>query len=369
MKRIGYIYSKIYSLDNIKNAIKKASLGKRNQRNVKKILENTDYYAQQIQDILINKTYVPSQPRVKEIQDSSSGKRRTIFKPNFYPDQIIHRALILQIEPIIMRGMYIYSCGSVPNRGTSYGQKIVRRWLDRDRKNTKYCLKMDIKKYYPSINNNVLKKMFRRKIKDRDCLWLIDSIVDNNNGQPIGYYTSQWFANFFLQGLDHYIKETLRVKYYVRYVDDLVLFGSNKKRLHQVRRNIEMYLNSIDLTLKGDWQVFRINCRAIDFLGLRFFRNKTILRKRNALKIKRRVNKIRKKGRLGVKDASALLSYWGWIKRTDSFLFYHRYVKPYVSIKIARKVVSKNAKLRNNYRGAIVYNLCTDRWIQTSNPR
>jgi len=327
--------------------MEKSSLGKRNQNRVGEVLENKKEYALRIQKMLVNKTYIPSPYTIKIIEDGANKKRRTIYKPRYYPDQIIHWALMLQIQSVIMRGMYQYSCGSVPGRGTSYGQKTLRKWLDNDRKHTKYCLKMDISKFYPSVDNQILKDMFRKVIKDSDCIWLIDQIIDSADGLPIGNYTSQWFSNFFLQGLDHYIKENLAVKYYVRYVDDLVLLGNNKKKLHQARRDISNYLNEIGLSLKGDWQVFRVNKRDIDFLGFRFYRNKTILRKRNTLRIKRRMRKIQKKGYLNYKDACAVISYWGWIKRSNSYDFYQKTVKPVVSVGFAKKVVSDVAKIRN----------------------
>ncbi len=349
MKRTGYIYEKIYDEDNIRQAIYKAADKKKKHRHVEKVLNNTEYYVDKIHLMLREKSYVPNKPKIKTIQDNSSGKVREIFKPNFYPDQIIHWALMIQIEPIIMRGMYPYSCGSVRGRGTTYAQDTIRKWLDTDIPHTKYCLKMDIKKFYPSIGNHLLKKFFRRKIKDRDCLWLIDSIIDGNQGQPIGYYTSQWFSNFFLEGLDHYIKQELKVKHYVRYVDDLVMFGNNKKKLGKVRKDIEKYLKTLKLSVKGDWQVFHVDKRPVDFLGLRFYRHKTTLRRRNALRIRRRMRKIGKKDYLNVYDAQAVISYWGWIKRTDSFQFYHKYVKPYVTIKEAKKVVSEHAKKQNEY--------------------
>lgn len=359
MKRTGYLYNNICDIDNIKHAIIKASLGKRKHKRVSTILDNMDYYARQIQKMLVNKTYIPTNPQIKTIQDASNNKIRTIYKPNFYPDQIIHWALMLQLEPIISKGMYEYNCGSVPNRGTSYGQRAIKKWLNSDYKNTKYCLKMDIKKFYPSIDNEVLKRMFRKKLKDNDCLWLIDTIIDSNQGQPIGFYTSQWFANFFLEELDHLIKERLGAKYYVRYVDDLVLLGANKKKLHKVRIAVETYLNTINLTLKSNWQVFKTKCRDIDFLGLRFLRNKITLRKRNALRIRRRIRKIQRKGFLNEKDASAIISYWGWIKRSNSFYFYHQYMQPVVPIKLARKVVSLNAKIRSVGGRSIVHKFRT----------
>jgi RNA-directed DNA polymerase len=318
--------------------------GKRKQNRVQKVMKNIDFYSNRIRLLLIDKKYQPSRYIEKTIEDGASKKIRTICKPMYYPDQIIHWALMLQLQPVIMKGMYEYSCGSVPGRGTSYGQKTVRKWLDKDYKSTKYCLKMDVSKFYPSVSNQLLKNAFRRVLKDNDCLWLIDAIIDGSVGLPIGNYTSQWFSNFFLQGLDHYIKEKLGVKYYVRYVDDLVLFGGNKKELHKVRKEVSGYLSSIGLSMKGDWQVFKVNSRAVDFLGFRFFRHKTILRKRNALRIRRRIAKIKKKKRLNYKDACAVVSYWGWIKRSNSFNFYNKHIKPIISVGRAKKAVSKYAK-------------------------
>ena len=344
MKRVGYIYDKICDIENIKTAIMKSSLGKRDQNRVRNIIENIDLYASKIQKLLITKDYRASPYVIKTIYDGASKKERTIYKPKYFPDQIIHWALMLQIEPIIMRGMYEYSCGSIPGRGTSFGQKTLRRWLDNDYKGTKYCLKMDIAKFYPSIDNEMLKTMFHNKIKDTNCLWLIDAIIDSNQGLPIGNYTSQWFSNFYLQVLDYWIKEYMGIKYYIRYVDDLVLLSGNKKKLHKARKAIDFYLNAIGLEVKDNWQVFKVNSRAIDFLGFRFFREKTILRKRNALRIRRRWAKIAKKKTLYFKDACAIVSYWGWIKRSDSYGFYNKYVKPIISVGLAKKVVSRCAK-------------------------
>jgi RNA-directed DNA polymerase len=348
LKRIGYIYENVCDIDNIKHAAMKASLGKRNQKRVKRVLLNLPMAAGAIREMLLAKSYKPSPYIIKTVMDGTAQKKRTICKPRFCPDQIIHWALMLQLQPAIMRGMYEYNCGSVPGRGTSLGQKALRKWLDIDRRGTKYCLKMDVSKFYPSVDNETLKRMFRRVLKDKDCLWLIDTIIDSAEGLPIGNYTSQWFANFYLQGLDHFTKQELRVKYYIRYVDDLVLLGPNKKKLHANRREIDRYLQNIGLQIKDNWQVFRVDDRGIDFLGFRFFRDRTILRKRNALRIRRRLKKIQKKACLSYKDACAVVSYWGWIKRSDSYGFYHQYVKPIASIGKAKRTVSQHAKIRNN---------------------
>ena len=136
----------------------------------------------------------------------------------------------------------------------------------------------------------------------------MDKIVDSCNGLPIGNYTSQWFSNYFLQELDYYIKQNLQIKHYLRYVDDMVLLDSNKKKLRAARLKIEQFLNNKYLKLKSNWRVFRVDKRPIDFLGFRFYRNKTFLRKRLCLRIKRRIKKIYKKKHLNYIDACAVLS-------------------------------------------------------------
>lgn len=298
--------------------------------------------------MLANKSYIPSPYIKKTIKDGASGKERVIFKPKFYPDQCIHWAMMQVIEPHIAKGMYEYSCGSVPKRGIHYAQKRIRRWIENDKKHTKYILQIDIKKFYPNVKQNILKQMLRTKFKDKDLLWLLDEIIDSvENGLPIGNYTSQWLANFYLQGLDHFIKQDLKIKYYVRYMDDCVIFGNNKKNLHKSRQEIEKYLNGIELKLKHNWQVYRLDKRPLDFLGFKFYRTHTTMRKKNALRIKRRAKKIYKKKKLNFKDCSAMLSYLGWLKHSNSYNYYSKNIKPYVDIKKMKEVVSNESRKHN----------------------
>ena len=349
MKRVGYLYKEICSIKNIQRAITNASKGKKNRRVVRNIIEHRDEAAEAIRALLISKEYKPKPYREFVIKDGPSKKERTIFCPAFYPDQIIHWAVMQVIEPVLMKGMYEFSCGSIPGRGMRYGQRYIERWLRRDRKNTKYCLKLDIKKYYPHINKTVLKRKFRDKIKDTEALWLIDSIIDSHaEGLPIGNYTSQWWANFYLEELDHYIKEVLHIKYYLRYMDDMVLFGRNKKELHRARKLIAEFISHMSLTLKENWQVFKVDARPVDLLGFRFYRDRTTLRRRNALRIRRRVKKAYRKGKVTVADARAILSYLGWIKHSNSRRFFAVYIKPYINIRKLKEVVSNES--RKQYR-------------------
>jgi hypothetical protein len=340
MKREKDIYSRVVAKDNIKKAILYASKRKKDRRNVIKVLDNIDYCVDLLESMLKNKTYKPSPYQEKKIQDGVRKKERIIYKPRFFPDQCVHWALMLQLEPILKKGMYEYCCASVKGRGILYGAKHLKHILVEDRKNTKYCLKLDIKKFYPNINKEILKKKFRRKIKDRDALDLIDAIIDSSKeGLPIGNYTSQWFANFFLQDLDHYIKEELHVKYYIRYMDDMVLFSRNKKELRKQKDAIVEFLKKEDLNLKENWQLFKTESRPVDFLGYRFYRGYTTIRRSNFLRIRRRIRKISKKTNISYKDASAVLSYNGWIKHCDSYNFTQKYMKPYVDLKKCKGVI------------------------------
>ena len=154
-----------------------------------------------------------------------------------------------------------------------------------------------------------------------------------------GNFTSQWFANFNLQDLDHYIKEELKVKYYIRYMDDMVLFHRNKKELHKIRIAVDEFLHKEGLKIKENWQLFKTDSRPLDFLGYRFYRGHTTLRRSNCLRIRRRIKKIYKKGKINVTDAGAVLSYNGWLKHSNSYNFTKKYINPYISINKCKEVI------------------------------
>lgn len=352
MKRKGNIYEKICTFENCKEAIIKASKNKKNRQEISKVLSSIDKYALQLSELLKSKEYKPSPYIEKKIQDGAHKKERIIYKPQFFPDQCVHWALMLQIKPILTKGMYDWSCAAIEGRGVHYGAKHIKKILVRDRKNTKYCLKLDIKKYYPSINKELLKKKFMRLIKDTETLELIFSIIDSSkDGLPIGNFTSQWFANFNLQELDHYIKEELKVKYYIRYMDDMVLFHRNKKELHKIRIAVDEFLHKEGLRIKENWTLFKVDSRPIDFMGFRFYRGYTTLRRGIFLRMKRRIKKIYKKGKITQNDAGAVMSYHGWITNSNSYKIHQKYVRPYINMKECKQVLKNQKKiLKKDFR-------------------
>src|SRR5690606_34753059 len=176
---------------------------------------------------------------------------------------------------------------------------------------TKYCLKMDITKFYPSIDHNVLKSLLRRKFKDQDLLWLLDEIIDSAPGLPIGNYLSQYLANFYLSYFDHLIKEKKGVKYYFRYADDLVILSSSKSYLHSLLKEIKIHLDGLlNLKVKEDYQVFPVASRGVDFVGYVHYHSHTMLRK----SIKKRFARAVAKN----KGSESIAAYWGWAKHANT---------------------------------------------------
>lgn len=351
MKRVKNIYDKISDYKNLELATRFASLGKKSRRSVIRFFYAKEQKLKNLQKFLETETYHPFPYSKKTIMDRCTNKIREIFVPKFYPDQIVQWALMLQIKPIFMKGMYDFSCASVDGRGASLGIKMVKRWLECDKVNTKYCLVCDIRKFYPSINQDILLKKIEKKIKDKKTLNLIEKIVKSvEKGVPIGNYTSQWFANFYLQDFDHFVKESLRIKYYVRYMDDLVFFGSNKKTLKKQFFEIKRFLQNEKLEIKPNWQIFKIakspkSGRPLDFLGYKFYRNCTLLRSKTFLRMRRRFKKIASKDYLTAKDASAALSYQARIKVTSGNLIYKKIVDHNVNLGKCRWTISRHDRL------------------------
>lgn len=301
-----------------------------------------------IQKLLVNREFVPSPYREKIVYEGSRHKKRNILVPKFCPDQIVQWAVLLQIIPALSRGIDPFCCGSVPGRGRDYAHRYLQRWLKRDPKGTKYCLKMDVHHFYPSVDHDTLKAMLRRKLKDPALLHLLDLIIDSAPGLPIGNVTSQWLANFYLQGMDHYLREQLHVKYYVRNMDDMVILGSNKRRLGKIREAVEEYLKGLKLQLNPSWQKFKVDSRGIDFLGYRFYHNKTILRRAVMLKITRKVKRTAKKKSWNPHNCKSILSSIGWFRHTNNYGCYQKWVKPYINVKKMKGVVSNEDRKRNH---------------------
>ena len=210
---------------------------------------------------------------------------------------------------------------------------------------------MDIRKYYNSINTQILIRKLREVIKDKRYLAILEEVINVKPvGLPLGFYTSQMLAQFYLKDFDRFVKEELKAPFYYRYVDDIVIHSNNKRYLHKVEYAIIDYMNrELALDVNNKRQVFRFSYidrngkqrgRDLDFLGYRFFRNKTILRKSVMLKSTRKAKRIYKKNKFTTYDAIQMLSYMAKVDKADVYLMYLKRIKPYVSVKKCKRKIS-----------------------------
>ena len=364
------LFEKLISIDNLEKAVINSAKKKTDRARVRNALKNKDRIVQRLRYLIINKKLRLPVHEGVDINDGISQKRRIIVKPYYVYELIFQWAIVQVLKPIMLKGMYKWSCGSITGRGALYGKRYLERYIKQNPKKIKYGAEADIYHFFESIDIELLKQMFRKKIRDKNMLWAIDLVLDCNKityhgeeidiGLPIGFYTSQWFANFYLEGLDHYIKEQLHVKCYLRYVDNLVLVGANKRELHKALFEISKYLAGIGLRLKGNYQVFRFSYtdkhgkekgRAFDFMGYRFFRNKVIIRRKIFYKIMRKVRKVSRLKIIDVHSARQITCYMGYIKHTNSYKLFQEQIKPLVNIGNCKKIVSGN-DIRKEKRNA-----------------
>lgn len=316
MKRINNLYHRIYAEENIELADNKARKCKKTRYGVRKHDQNREDDNRNLALILQEEEYKTSEYTTYKIYEP---KERIIFRLPYYPDRITHHAIMNIMEPIWTKIFTkdTYSC--IKDRGIHALVKQLQSDLRSDPEGTKYCAKMDIKKFYPSITHDILKSILRKKIKDKSLLKLLDEIIDSADGVPIGNYLSQFFANLYMAYFDHWVKEELKVKYYYRYADDIVLLSNSKEQLRSWILAIKVYLtNVLNLKLKDNYQIYPVESRGVDFVGYVCYHDHTLLRKSIKLKLLGLVDAYKKKLISKTKLQLKLASYFGWLKYCDS---------------------------------------------------
>ena len=311
MKRIGNMFEKLCTMENLELAYKNARRGKLRSYGVKLFEQNKEANLKRLHDDLMNQNFKTSE--YSNFIMNEYGKDRLISRLPFYPDRIVHHLLMIELEKV-WGNIFIrdtYAC--IKTRGIHDGLRRLRSNL-KDVENTTYCLKIDVKKFYPSIDHDILKSIIRKKIKDKKILFLLDEIIDSANGVPIGNYLSQYFANLYLAYFDHYMKEVQQVKYYHRYADDIVILHKDKAYLHAILVNISDYFQeNLKLTVKGNYQVFPVASRGVDYLGYKSFHSHTLLRKSIKQRLCRSLKTVTK-DKLPLKMAA----YNGWLTHCNS---------------------------------------------------
>ena len=328
--------------------------GKTKRKEVVKIEADFDNYVDKMQR-MIQETRPGGDPGLQFWPEKHKarvvfehGKEREIFCPTIW-EQWVHHIVIQVLAPIVTRYAYKYSCGSMPKRGGIYGKRQMERLISRG---FKYFAKLDIRHFFKSVRQDIVIEMLEELICDEWFIYLVRRIFwQFPKSLPLGFYPSQWLANFVLWKLDRRIVST--GVDHIRYVDDLVLVSNNKRTLHRVVGIIRQELGKIRLRLKGNFQICRfifrkktgeLIGRAIDFMGFVFRRDRTVLRKKIMIRATRFAGRLKRTRKIATRQALSMMSRIGWFKHTSTSLVWKTYIEPCVNVKVLKGIISKAQK-------------------------
>ena len=338
MKRYNNIFDGIVDIENIKLAHKNAKKGKAKYKEVKLVNKKPELL-EEIQKSLENETYEVSDYQISIINDK---KERELYKLPYYPDRIIQWAIMLKLEPIFLKTFHSHSCASIPGKGIQAAFELSKKFI----KKFQFCLKLDVRKYYPSINHEILKSLYRKKIKDQRLLRLLDKIVDSfpgESGLPIGSYLSQYFANFYLTYFDH--KLAALNPNFVRYMDDICIYSDSKEELWKILAFIREEFDKLKLTIKPNYVVKPVTC-GIDFVGFVYHPNHIRLRKSTKKRFVKSLKEI---------NLNSFNSYFGFLKMCNSTGLYDKYIEPKLKdLLIQYYSLVKSTKRLEKYRSKLL---------------
>lgn len=306
MKTFKQLYSRICAFDNLWRGARRAQRGKRFKPGTARFNFHLEGGLLRLQRELKERRWQPGPYHAFYVYEP---KKRLISAAP-YRDRVVHHAICQVIEPLFERTFIDDSYACRLNKGT---HRAILRFSEFARRR-RHVLQCDIRKYFPSIDHQILYELLQRKIRDQHALWLLETIIASSNPQepvpayfpgddlftpferrrgiPIGNLTSQFFANLYLNGFDHFVKEELRCRCYLRYMDDFAVFDDDKTRLHELRAAMEEYLAGLRLQLHPDkCQVFPVTQGAA-FLGFRIFPTHRLLRRDNAVRASRRLRRL-----------------------------------------------------------------------------
>ncbi|MBF8276238.1 MAG: RNA-directed polymerase (Reverse transcriptase) [Candidatus Brocadiaceae bacterium] len=336
MKRHNNLFGKIVSFENVLKATRKARKGKRYKASTARFEYDLERNVLKIIDVLKNKTYKPGAYQDFYVYDP---KKRLISAAPYF-DRVIHHAVINVIGPILESSFISDTYACIHGKGT---HKAVQRYKEFQKKNA-FVLKCDIKRYYENIDHKILFNKLENKIKCRETLWLLETIINSRHsvtdpvyfpgdnlftplnrkkGIPIGNLTSQFFANLYLNDFDHFMKEEIKAGFYVRYCDDFVIFGNSKTWLNEVKIRIIAYLKTLRLRLHENKSRIYMTSDGVDFLGYRIYPDYLRVRKSTVKKYRKKLRGIvhgYETGVIQLTDVRSSIHSWiGHVKHANSY--------------------------------------------------
>jgi len=332
MKRAGCLWKPLVSWENLLLAARQARRGKRGRRSVQQFEFDIEAQLLDIQGSLEDGSYRPGGFRTHWI---THPKPRLISAAP-YRDRVVHHALMNVLEPVLERHFHPHSYACRTGKGTHAAASRLQHLL----RGHGHFVQFDIRKYFPSIDHLILKALFRRLIKDHRVLWLMDLTVNSSNeqepvaeyfpgddlyapltrrrGLPIGNLTSQWFANWYLTGLDHFVTSRLGAGGYVRYCDDFVICHDHQRVLRDAVASVRRFLAGVRLRVHEERLSIRPSRAGTTFVGYRLWPTHRLIRKQNVRAFRRRVRWMKQAYAAGLLD-------WNEIRlRLDSWLAHAR---------------------------------------------
>ncbi len=326
MKTYKNLYPKLCSYKNLALAFRKASKGKNKKHYIIEFKKNLRENLLEIKRELELETYRPSKLKKFTVRDPKTRLiRKSVFK-----DRVVHHAIVNILEPIYEPRFISDNYANRLNKGTIAALKKLDRFKKKVSNNGKlvlnaldnnmvkgYVLKADIRKFFDSIDQAKMIEILKRKVRDEKVIWLIIKILKNfdnkKKGMPLGNMTSQFLSNVYLNNLDQFVKQRLKMKYYLRYVDDFVILHESKEVLENCKDKIEKYLKNLRLEFHPDKSKIYSLCRGIDFLGFKTFYHHRRVRKRNVKGFKARLEKLERAYKNGdITKDKFIASAEGW---------------------------------------------------------
>jgi len=322
MKTYTNLWARVIDFESLFTAYRRASKCKRYNRDVLIFSENLEENLIQLQNELVWKLYQPSPPREFYV---TIPKKRLITAPAFR-DRIVHHALCAVIEPLFERRFIYdsYACRYGKGNHAAVARLQYFERLALNKWGSYYAYKGDIKGYFPSIPHDILKQLIQHTIADKDVLWLLDIIIDSSGvkGLPIGALTSQLMANLYLDKLDHFVKETLGCKFYLRYMDDFVVLAPDKMEARNIEKRITHYIENVLLLEMNPKSGMVKWCNGIHFCGFRVWPIYILPAKpafKRAVRRLKKMARLHNEGKIPLERArSSLMAFLGHYKHYNA---------------------------------------------------
>lgn len=333
MKTLKNIYSNLYQHDTIRDVLTECLKDKKYRKEMLERLEGDITYVQSCMD-----TFTFNKKETHQVIIRDRKKERTITISPYFPNKIFDYLVVAPLKPMIKKSMYRWNVGNVEGRGKDMGIQFLYSHI----KGYKYAIKLDVKKFYDNIDKKILFKLVKRKVSDSDFLRMYEEVIGaTGKGLDLGLNSSQWLANYYLQGLDYFIKQELKAEVYVRYVDDMIILGNNKRKLHYFIRAINQYLKEkLNLKLKENYALLNLEKgESVEFVGYKISHKGIQLIKPLFHKFIRLYKRMKD---MSKRRAKTLVALWGWFKATTgSYAYYISHLRDTIMFSEVKRLLRR----------------------------